>query len=292
MRGTPKNWSRHQHYKTRRPPWIKLHRSLLDDPEWGCLQLASKALAPQLWLLASEHGAGEIDLSPDLLAWRLRCSADDVRAGLAGLIDGGWLEITGTCEDDAEDASNMLAPCLHDASNMLAQRQRSEAKVEVEAKAETPLSSSRRSRPATVTDPRVLDVVAAYRRHHPRALPKPSETSREVRAIRARLAEGYDTATLCAAIDGMHRTPHNMGDNERGQKYLSLELCLRSASQVDRFAAAPLVHRLPPSRKEREIARALDDFARDPDGPGDAWDAPAQASRVYDAPLVLGASDE
>ena len=29
----PKNWSQFQHYKGRRPPWIKLHRALLDEDD-------------------------------------------------------------------------------------------------------------------------------------------------------------------------------------------------------------------------------------------------------------------
>jgi hypothetical protein len=36
-----KNWSEFQHYKDRNPPWIKLHRTLLDhDYEAAILALA------------------------------------------------------------------------------------------------------------------------------------------------------------------------------------------------------------------------------------------------------------
>ena len=35
MSTTPKNWSDFQHYKERNPPWIRLHRSLLDNFEWA-----------------------------------------------------------------------------------------------------------------------------------------------------------------------------------------------------------------------------------------------------------------
>jgi hypothetical protein len=48
-----KNWKTCQHYKKRNPPWIKLHRSTLDDLDFLKLPVASKALAPYLWLLAS-----------------------------------------------------------------------------------------------------------------------------------------------------------------------------------------------------------------------------------------------
>lgn len=94
-----------------------------------------------------------------------------------------------------------------------------------------PSGGSRRGRADDVTA-----VVEHYRTYHPRAMPRISLQSKEVRAIHRRLDEGYSVEDLCAAIDGMHRTPHNLGVNERGQKYLGLELCMRSASQVDRFA--------------------------------------------------------
>jgi hypothetical protein len=34
---TIKNWSEFQHYKDRNPPWIKLHRALLDDYAFAAL---------------------------------------------------------------------------------------------------------------------------------------------------------------------------------------------------------------------------------------------------------------
>ena len=48
-----KNWKKHQHYKGRRPPWIKLHAALLDDYEFECLQDDSKMHLIAIWLLAS-----------------------------------------------------------------------------------------------------------------------------------------------------------------------------------------------------------------------------------------------
>ena len=54
----PKNWAVFQHYKDRCPPWIKLHRDLLNDRVFMRLPIASKALAPLLWLRASESKDG------------------------------------------------------------------------------------------------------------------------------------------------------------------------------------------------------------------------------------------
>jgi len=49
-----KNLSSYQHYKHRRPPWVKLHRSMLESYDFGRLQDASKWLAVGLTLVASE----------------------------------------------------------------------------------------------------------------------------------------------------------------------------------------------------------------------------------------------
>lgn len=88
----PKNWRDFQHYKTRRPPWIRLYRALLDDYEFQCLPLASKALAPQLWLLASESVDGSIDATPAKLAFRLRMTEREIENGLTPLIASKFFE--------------------------------------------------------------------------------------------------------------------------------------------------------------------------------------------------------
>lgn len=101
----PKNWATFQHYKDRCPPWIKLHRDLLINREFMCLPLASKAIAPLLWLLASESKDGIFDASTDELQFRLHISSKDINDGLKPLIDKGFFII----------ASGVLAECLQDA---------------------------------------------------------------------------------------------------------------------------------------------------------------------------------
>lgn len=101
----PKGWEHFQHYKKRRPPWIKLYRNILDDYDFQCLQLASKALAPCLWLIASEHEEGLIVVDFAKLSWRLRVPEMQVQEAIKELIDKGFFIV----------ASGMLAECLHDA---------------------------------------------------------------------------------------------------------------------------------------------------------------------------------
>ena len=91
QQGHIKNWAEFQHYKDRSPPWIKLHRALLDDFQFTSLPLASKALAPLLWLLAAESKDGAVSIEAEWLAWRLRIDVSDVAAGLSPLIERGFV---------------------------------------------------------------------------------------------------------------------------------------------------------------------------------------------------------
>ena len=101
----PKNWAVFQHYKDRCPPWIKLHRDLLNDRVFMCLPLASKALAPLLWLLASESKDGSFDGSLDELVFRLHITPKEYEDGIKPLINKGFFVV----------ASGVLAECYQDA---------------------------------------------------------------------------------------------------------------------------------------------------------------------------------
>ena len=105
MKLLPKNWEKFQHYKHRSPPWIKLHRDILDDFDWWSLPIASRAIAPCLWLLASCEEDGEFDASPEKLAFRFRMTEKDIQLAIKPLIDKGYF----IC------ASDVLAPCYKDA---------------------------------------------------------------------------------------------------------------------------------------------------------------------------------
>lgn len=101
MRLKPKNWAIFQHYKDRSPPWIKLHRDLLINRDFICLPIASKALAPLLWLLASESKDGTFDASFEELQFRLHISRKEYDEGIKPLIDKDFFSV----------ASGVLAEC-------------------------------------------------------------------------------------------------------------------------------------------------------------------------------------
>ena len=70
-----KNWHKFQHFKDRKPPWVKLYRDLLDDIDWHELDSKAAKVLVMLWLIASEED-GQI---PEIkrLAFRLRISEKD-----------------------------------------------------------------------------------------------------------------------------------------------------------------------------------------------------------------------
>lgn len=83
-----KNWEQFQHFKDRRPPWIKLYKDLLDDYLFHSLPVESRALAPMLWLMASEHEPlGTIKYDIRMISFRLRMTEQEVEYALKPLID-------------------------------------------------------------------------------------------------------------------------------------------------------------------------------------------------------------
>lgn len=123
----PRKWASFQHYKDRNPPWIKLHKELLDDRIYQRLPLASRALAPMLWLLASESKDGSFDASPEELAFRLRCSEADAEAGLAPLIEKGFFILVQSDGTPLAPREQLAAP----------EKRREEGETEADLLAET-----------------------------------------------------------------------------------------------------------------------------------------------------------
>lgn len=99
-----KNFERFQHYKDRKPPWIKLYNDLLDDYEFGCLPDASKWLAVGLWLLASRH-SNRVANDPEWIARMIHASQP---VNIEPLVSAGFVRVL-------PDASNALADRKQDA---------------------------------------------------------------------------------------------------------------------------------------------------------------------------------
>lgn len=116
MKLSPKNWDEFQHYKKRNPPWIRLYNRLLNDYKFHRLHVASRALAPMLWLLASEFENGEITASPEEIVFRLRQPGTEILSALLDLVAAGFFAADQEFIDECKRlASAELARCNSDA---------------------------------------------------------------------------------------------------------------------------------------------------------------------------------
>ena len=101
-----KNWHKFQHFKDRKPPWIKLYRDILDDVEWHELDAQSAKILVMLWLIASEDDNGCLP-SLKSLAFRLRVSETVIKSTVYKL--SHWLNhedidaISSRYQDDAPE---------------------------------------------------------------------------------------------------------------------------------------------------------------------------------------------
>ena len=85
-----KNWDGFQHYRDRRPPWIKLHRALIDNMEFFKLSDRAGKMLPLIWVIASD----QYGILPDVgeLAWRLRLDRESVEKILEELAGAEFIE--------------------------------------------------------------------------------------------------------------------------------------------------------------------------------------------------------
>ncbi len=81
-----KNWRKFQHFKDRKPPWIKLHREILEQRDINMISDCSFRVLVGIWLLASEDPAMEGNI-PDVddIAFRLRLEKSKVIKSLQEL---------------------------------------------------------------------------------------------------------------------------------------------------------------------------------------------------------------
>lgn len=123
-----KNWDKFQHFKDRRPPWIKLYREILDQRDIMLLSDCSHRVLIGLWLLASEDPVMEGNLpSIDDISFRLRIEKSKIIKSLEELSSFVYLD----------DAKMLSKEYQVDAPEI-----EKEIEKEVEKEVEIPSSSS------------------------------------------------------------------------------------------------------------------------------------------------------
>lgn len=103
MRYIIKNWRKYQHYKGRRPPWIKVHKSILTSEDWVNTPDASKVLLFVCMMAAQldQAGDGSFNGSP---AYLKKVCCLDKAPNLQPLLDCKFIV-------EVDDASISLEPC-------------------------------------------------------------------------------------------------------------------------------------------------------------------------------------
>jgi hypothetical protein len=282
MHVSVRNFEKYQHYKTRRPPWIKLYQDLLEDYAFTRLQDASKWHAVALFLLASRYE----NRIPFDLAFITREVKANSPVDLDELVSAGFITLS-------EDASNALAARKQN----LAVETEAEREIEAEETTTAPIGarvgvvrsdSANGSGTGTAlipvsSDPRtrigaVLTGVAegARRRgdadreragqaefvfaywalvmEHPRAI----YDDKRKRRIESALRENRgDVGELLYAVDGARKTPYLMGENETRTRYDGIETVLRDRAQIEKLAAkCPAYQRGEPHPRLKELEAA------------------------------------
>jgi len=83
-----------QSYKDRNPPWIRLHKKLLDNMKFQRMAAESRALLPMLWLMASEDEnpvSGMIRFDYEEISFRLRIDNKIVKTSIDEIRHAGFI---------------------------------------------------------------------------------------------------------------------------------------------------------------------------------------------------------
>ena len=121
-----KNWSQFQHYSKRRPPWIKLYGSLLDDDVFLGLSELEQWQLVRIWMFASKASRFTIDEKGTVVPVvvfdevTLRRGTRSVKKiPLVRFVTEGWL--IPVAESDLVDVGHEIADviCLSLASTVL-----------------------------------------------------------------------------------------------------------------------------------------------------------------------------
>lgn len=121
-----RNWERYQHYKQRRPPWIKFYAELLDDDEICTLDYASRLFANLILLVASRDD-NVMTTDARRLAQRVGMEVEAVEDAVANLLSIRFLELATRKRPASKMLDERLQEASNGASNGLAERYPSRA---------------------------------------------------------------------------------------------------------------------------------------------------------------------
>lgn len=205
-----KNWAKHQHYKERTPPWIKLHTSLLEDYDYSRLPDASKAHLSGIWLLASRY-ENRIPFDAEWVGRRINatCTVDLMTLERAGFI---VIDAGAAPENLAETTVSQVASTLPAECAEMARPEEETDRTEIEdplsPNGDIPLADD-----ATIASAIEAFNALAAEVNLPRAQLINAKRRRAVR-LRLRDAGGIDGWT--AALEKIRSSRFCRGENDRG----------------------------------------------------------------------------
>lgn len=129
-----RNFRKYQHYKDRRPPWVKLYVDLLTDEDLGELDLPARYLAMAILLVAANKD-NRIPADPAWVAAETGLSRVQASGALGQLLAINYLvpASNGASAKPSDDASsNASEPADETASPRAHPRTRGEAEAETE----------------------------------------------------------------------------------------------------------------------------------------------------------------
>lgn len=235
-------------------PWFRLYSEFAIDAK---MQMMSEAFQRRyIMLLCLRCSNGDVTLQDDEVAFQLRISNDDWMATKAVFVDKNLIT------EDGRIVAWDKRQYISDSSAERVARHRERKKQGCNV-TETPPDTDTDTDISTtnVVDKSVRSEVAQVFEHWKSVMdsPKSNLDKKRKTAIEARLKDGFSVEDLKAAINGCRKTPHNMGDNDRGQKFNDIELICRNAPNVERFMNATGAS--PPKPKAERPLTAAEKYA-------------------------------
>jgi len=100
----------------------------------------------------------------------------------------------------------------------------------------------------------------AYRQHHQRMSATLKSKDSRYSLVKKWLMNGYDVKTLIESMEGFHKSPFHLGENDRATPYLGLKTILRDEDQIEKGLE---FYKNPPKRNGSAVKE-----------PNYAWEAP------------------